>query len=124
MKESLILLFLGSLAGFLSGLLGIGCGVVIIPALMMWLGYSQTLAQGTTLVMMVFPVGALAAWAYYQQGQVQMKAALLMAIAFFVSGFFGAKAANVIPKEVLKKTFAIFLLLIALKMLFWDKPGR
>lgn len=124
MKESIILLLLGTAAGFLSGLLGIGGGVVVIPALMLLLGYSQTMAQGTTLLMMVFPVGALAAWAYWQQGQVQVKAALLMAVAFFVSGYFGAKAANVIPQETLKKTFAVFLILIALKMLFWDKTPR
>lgn len=87
----------------------------------MLLGFSQQLAQGTTLIMMVLPVGALAAWQYYQNGYVDIKAALLLALFFFVGGYFGAKFAVHIPELMLKRSFAILLILIALKILFIDK---
>lgn len=107
---------IGLLAGVLSGLLGLGGAIVIIPALVMFLGYSQQMAQGTTLLMMVLPVGALAAWQYYQQGFVDVKTALILGATFFVGGYFGAKFATHIPQETMKKVFAVVLLLIAAKM--------
>jgi uncharacterized membrane protein YfcA len=112
---------IGLLAGVLSGLLGLGGAIVIIPALVMLLGYSQQMAQGTTLLMMVLPVGALAAWQYYQQGFVELKTALILAATFFVGGYFGAKFAMHIPQEIMKKVFAVVLLLIAAKMWFGGK---
>lgn len=112
---------IGLLAGVLSGLLGLGGAIVIIPALVMFLGYSQQMAQGTTLIMMVLPVGALAAWQYYQQGYVELKTALILAATFFVGGYFGAKFAMHIPQEIMKKVFAVVLLLIAAKMWFGGK---
>ena len=112
---------IGLLAGVLSGLLGLGGAIVIIPALVMFLGYSQQMAQGTTLLMMVLPVGALAAWQYYQQGFVELKTALILAATFFVGGYFGAKFAMHIPQEIMKKVFAVVLLLIAAKMWFGGK---
>jgi len=112
-----IIALLGSIAGILSGLLGLGGAVIIIPAMVMLLGYSQQMAQGTTLMMMVFPVGAMAAYQYYQQGMVNMKAALIMAAFFFVGGYIGAKFATQIPQEILKKLFAVLLIVIAIKML-------
>ena len=87
----------------------------------MLLGYSQQMAQGTTLLMLVMPVGALAAWQYYKAGNVDVKTALILGIAFFMSGFIGAKFANQIPQEVLKKVFAVLLIVIAVKMLFLEK---
>ena len=112
---------IGLLAGVLSGLLGLGGAIVIIPALVMFLGYSQQMAQGTTLLMMVLPVGALAAWQYYQQGFVEIKTALVLAVMFFVGGYFGAKFATHIPQETMKKGFAIALMLIAVKIWFGAK---
>ncbi|CAN5330181.1 sulfite exporter TauE/SafE family protein [soil metagenome] len=112
---------IGIVAGLLGGVLGLGGAVIIIPALVMILGFSQQMAQGTTLLMLVMPVGALAAWQYYKAGNVDVKTALILGVAFFVSGFVGAKLANHIPQEMLKKAFAILLIAIALKMLFFEK---
>jgi hypothetical protein len=70
---------------------------------------------------MVLPIGALAAWQYYQQGFVDIKVALIMALTFFIGGYFGAKYATQIPQEILKKGFAVMLIFIALKMLFSSK---
>ena len=119
--QIIIIGLIGLAGGVLSGLLGIGGAIIIIPALVMFLGYSQQMAQGTTLIMMVLPVGALAAWQYYQQGFVDMKTAAVLAIAFFIGGYFGAKYAVHIPQETLKKAFAIGLVLIAVKIWFDGK---
>jgi hypothetical protein len=120
-QQPLTVALIGIAAGLLGGVLGLGGAIIIIPALVMLLGYSQQMAQGTTLLMLVMPVGALAAWQYYQAGNVDVKTALILGISFFISGFFGAKLANHIPQEVLKKVFAVLLMVIALKMLFFEK---
>lgn len=113
-----IISIVGIMAGILSGMLGLGGAIIIIPALVIFLGYSQQLAQGTALVMMVLPVGALAAFQYYQNGFVDIKAALIMALFFFIGGYFGAKFAIKIPQDILKKSFSVMLILIAMKMWF------
>ena len=114
--QLLITAAIGLVGGILSGLLGLGGAIVIIPALVFLLGFSQQMAQGTTLAMMVLPVGALAAWQYYQQGFVDIKTALALAVTFFVGGYFGARFATYIPQEILKKVFAVVLVLIAIKI--------
>lgn len=116
-----LIALIGIAAGLLGGMLGIGGAIIIIPALVMLLGYSQETAQGTALMMMVLPVGALAAVQYYQKGFVDMKAALVMALFFFVGGYFGARFATQIPQDMLKKAFALMLVAIAIKMWFFDK---
>jgi uncharacterized membrane protein YfcA len=113
-----VISLIGMAAGLLSGLLGLGGAIIIIPALIMLLGFSQQMAQGTALMMMVLPVGALAAFQYYQKGFVDVKAALIMAGFFFVGGYLGARFATNIPQDILKKSFAIMLVLIAVKMFF------
>jgi hypothetical protein len=113
-----VISLIGMAAGLLSGLLGLGGAIIIIPALIMLLGFSQQMAQGTALMMMVLPVGALAAFQYYQKGFVDVKAALIMAVFFFVGGYIGARFATNIPQDILKKSFAIMLVLIAVKMFF------
>ena len=114
----LLCLAVGLAAGVFSGLLGIGGGIFIIPVLVFLLGFSQQTAQGTTLAMMVPPIGLLAAWAYYKAGFVDIKVAGLMCIGFFIGGFFGAKFATVLSGVTLSRIFGIFLLLISLKMIF------
>ena len=116
LQNAAIIALIGVVAGILSGLLGLGGAIVIIPALVILLGYSQQMAQGTALVMMVLPVGALAAYQYYQNGFVDVKAALIMAILFFVGGYFGAKFATQIPQDILRKAFALILAAISIKM--------
>ncbi|WP_124640291.1 MULTISPECIES: sulfite exporter TauE/SafE family protein [Amniculibacterium] len=121
LNQILILLILGLISGILSGLLGIGGAVFIIPALAIFMGFSQQTAQGTTLMMMVLPVGFMAALQYYKAGHGDIKTAGILALAFFIGGYFGGKWANQIPQDILKKIFAVLLIVIAIKMLFFDK---
>ena len=110
-------LLLGLAAGILSGLIGIGGATVIIPALVLLFGMTQYMAQGTTLAMMVPPIGILAAWMYYQKGYVDLKVAGIMCIGFFIGGLFGAKLAVGIPENILRRIFGVFLLVISLRMI-------
>ncbi len=111
-------ILLGLVAGTLSGLVGIGGGILIIPALVYFFGFTQHQAQGTTLALMVPPIGLLAAWTYYAQGQVDLKIAGLICAGFFVGGYFGGKLAVGIPDVIMQRIFGGFLLLVSLKMLF------
>ena len=110
-------LLLGLLAGVFSGLLGLGGGIIVVPALVMLFGFSQHLAEGTTLAMMVPPIGLLAAWAYYSKGFVDLKVAGLMCIGFFIGGFFGAKFATAIPQAMLSRIFGAAMLIVSIKMI-------
>jgi len=111
-------LAVGIAAGILSGLIGIGGGIIIIPALVILCGFSQHLAQGTTLALMVPPIGLLAAWTYYKAGFVDMKVAAIICLGFFVGGLLGAKFATGIPDPILRKIFGGFLLVVSLRMIF------
>jgi len=111
-------LLLGLLVGVISGLIGIGGGVLILPALVLLFGMSQQQAQGTTLALLVPPIGILAAWTYYRQGYVDLKAATLICAGFVVGGWLGARFAVGLPAVVLRKTFAVALFLISLRLFF------
>jgi uncharacterized protein len=111
-------ILLGVVAGIFSGLIGIGGGIIIVPALVLLFGLSQHTAQGTTLALMVPPIGLLAALAYYKQGFVDLKIAAFICIGFFVGGLFGAKFALGIPETILKKIFGIVLLAVSIRMIF------
>lgn len=106
---------LGFTAGMFSGLLGVGGAVIIIPALIMLFGYSQKMAQGTTLALMVLPIGFLAAMEYLKAGFVNIKVGLIIALFFFVGGWFGGKIAIHLDSFWLKKGFAVLLLGVAIK---------
>jgi hypothetical protein len=114
----LLLIVIGIITGFMAGMLGIGGAIIMIPALVYFLGLSQQTAQGTSLAVMLPPIGILAAYNYYKAGQVNIKFALILAAAFIVGSYFGSKLAVNIPQPVLKKIFGVLLLLIAAKMLF------
>jgi hypothetical protein len=116
MMIALYLVF-GLVAGVLSGLLGIGGGIFIIPVLVFLLGFSQKMAQGTTLAMMIPPIGLLAAWAYYKAGFVDIKVAGLMCIGFFIGGLFGAKLATAISGVMLSSIFGVAMLVISFKFI-------
>jgi hypothetical protein len=118
LQNAVLIALIDSVAGLLGGMFGLGGAIIIIPALVMLLGYSQQMAQGTALIMMVLPVGALAAFQYYKKGFVDVKAAIIMAVFFFVGGYFGAKFATSIPQDILKKVFAVMLVGIAVNMWF------
>ena len=115
----ILYIILGIGAGVLSGLLGIGGGVIIIPALIFLFGLSQHQAQGTTLALMIPPIGLLAAWEYYKHGYVNLKVAIFVALGFFLGGLLGAKLAIAFSDKTLEKIFGGALLLIALKMIFF-----
>lgn len=113
-----LLLLLGLITGCFSGFLGIGGAIIMIPALVYFFGLNQHLAQGTTLALMVPPIGLLAAWQYWRNGHVNLHIAIWVAVGFFVGGLVGALLANRVPDILLRKIFGVFLALIALKMIF------
>lgn len=117
----LLLVLVGLAAGALSGMVGIGGGIIIVPALVYILGFSQFQAQGTSLGLLLLPVGVLAVWNYYKKGYIDVKVVLIMCVAFVVGGWLGSKFTLSLPQETVKKIFAVILLLVAGKMLFLDK---
>jgi uncharacterized membrane protein YfcA len=112
------LILLGLLAGFLSGLIGIGGAVIIIPALVFVFGYEQHLAQGTTIALMILPIGLFAVINYYQKGMVDIKTALLISLGFILGGYLGSLLALELSTMILRRILAIVLILISLKLLF------
>src|SRR5450432_106656 len=117
----LLLAVIGLAAGVLSGMIGIGGGIIIVPALVFILGFSQQQAQGTSLGLLLMPVGILAVLNYYKQGYIDIKVVGIMCITFVLGGWLGSKLALSMPQETVKKIFAVLLLIVAAKMLFLDK---
>jgi hypothetical protein len=113
----LSLLVIGLLAGLLSGLIGIGGGVIMVPLLLL-VGLSQHEAQGTSLTVLAVPVTALAAFTYYKEGYVDWRYAAIIAVCFVVGGYIGSKFAIQIEEKMLKKIFGVVLLLMAGKLIF------
>ncbi len=120
MAEILILLAAGLVAGFLSGLIGIGGGIVIVPILVYLLNMNQKMAQGTTLFMFLFPIGILGVYNYYKGGFVDYKTALIIGATFFIGSYFGSKTILAIDTKIVKQIFGAMLILIGIKML-WNK---
>ncbi len=110
-------ILIGLIAGAFSGLLGIGGATIIIPALIYIFKMSQKTAQGTTLALMVLPIGLLAAITYYKSGNVNLVVGLLIALGFFFGGLLGANIAVSLPNEILRKIFAAALILVGFYML-------
>ena len=117
-SSGLLYILLGILSGFLSGLIGIGGGTIIVPVLIIIFGLSQKTAQGTTLALLVPPIGILAAWTYYKQGYVDFPVAGLICIGFVIGGLMGARLAVNISNQTLERIFGIALLIISIKMIF------
>ena len=114
----LILIIIGILAGLLSGFVGVGGGMVIVPVLIYLLGKGQLEAQGTSLAVIMMPVGILGVMNYYKSGNVNIYFALVIAIAFVLGSYFGSKYALKVPEHKIKVIFGIFLLYIAIRMLY------
>ena len=112
------LLALGLAAGYFSGLVGIGGGVIIVPALVLLFGFTQYAAQGTTLALLVPPVGILAVWRYFQDGYVDIRTAAIICIGFVLGGYLGGSTAVAIPQETLRKVFGGLLVLLGIRMFF------
>ena len=116
--QLIILLLTGLVAGFVSGAMGVGGGIIIVPSLVFLLGLSQHEAQGTSLGVLVLPVVALGAWNYYKNGYLNVRFALVLIIAFVVGGLIGSQVAILLPDRILRKIFGGVVLVLALKMIF------
>lgn len=113
----LILIVIGVITGIMAGMLGIGGAIIMIPALVFFMGFSQQMAQGTSLAVMLPPIGIFAAYNYWKEGQVNLKFAMIIAVAFIIGSYFGSKIALNMPQAIMKKIFGILLLIVAAKML-------
>jgi len=113
-----LLLLLGFATGIVSGVIGIGGGIILVPALTFLFKLSQHQAQGTTLALMVPPIGLLAAWTYFRHGYVDLRIAAFVATGFFLGGLVGAQFACWLPDIVLRKVFGVALLAVALRIIF------
>jgi len=115
--QILVLVLIGLVTGGLSGLLGIGGGIIVIPSLVLLLKFSQKLAQGTSLAMLLPPIGLLAAYNYYKAGYVDVKTAIILIITFVIVSYISSYWAVNLPENVIKKIFAVFLIIYAIKIL-------
>ena len=115
------LLLIGLAAGILGGLVGVGGGLIVVPALIFFFGFSQHEAQGTSLGLLVLPVALLGMINYYRSGYVDFKVVGLLAVSFFIGSYWGSKWALKIPEDTVKKYFAILLFYTAFKMIGWEK---
>lgn len=114
----LILIIIGLVAGFLGGMVGLGGAIILIPALVLFLAMDQRMAQGTTVAIMLPPIGLFSAYNYYKAGYVNIRYALVIAIVFMLGAYLGSKLALNVPVATLKKIFAVVLALISVKMIF------
>lgn len=117
-NDILILALIGLSAGIVSGLLGVGGAIIIVPALVFFFGLTQHQAQGTSLGILLLPVGFLAFWNYYKQGYVNFKIAIVVALAFFIGGYLGSVLAVRLPERTLKIAFGILIVFLGLRMIF------
>ena len=117
MNTIIMLLLIGAFAGFLSGLIGVGGGIVIVPFLVYALSMNQKMAQGTTLFMFMLPIGILGVYNYYKEGMVDFKSALIISITFIVGSYLGSKTALAIDTKLVKQIFGAMIILIGIKML-------
>jgi uncharacterized membrane protein YfcA len=115
----LILLAVGLAAGFLSGMVGIGGGIIIVPVLVYFLGFTQHQAQGTTLFMFLLPIGILGVMNYHKQGYVDYKTALIICSTFVFGSYFGSKLSISLDQKTVKQIFGAIIILLGAKMLFW-----
>lgn len=115
------LLALGVIAGMLSSIVGIGGGIVIVPVLVFVFAMSQKMAQGTSLAMLLPPIGLFAVLNYYKSGYIDVKVAAILIVSFIVGSYFGSKLALNIEEALLKKIFGVVLMLVAVKYLFFSK---
>ena len=115
------LLLIGLAAGVLGGMVGVGGGLIVVPALVFFFGFSQHEAQGTSLGLLVLPVALLGMLNYYKQGYVDFKVVGLLAVSFLIGSYFGSKWAITLPQETIKKYFALLLFYTAFKMIGWEQ---
>ena len=119
METVLIILVIGVFAGAFGGFIGVGGGLIVVPCLVYFIGMSQHTAQGTSLAMMLPPIGLIAVYNYYKQGHVDFKVAAILCISFVAGSFFGSKIALSLPADQIKKAFGVMIILLGIKMVFW-----
>lgn len=119
----LILIIIGIIAGILGGMVGVGGGIIIVPALVYFLGFSQKMAQGTSLGILLLPIGLLGVLQFYKEGYVDWKVVVIISAGFFAGSYFGSRLALSLSQDTVKKVFAILLLVVAIKMLFFEHKG-
>ena len=117
-NEIVLLLIIGLLAGLVSGTLGVGGGIIIVPALVFFMGFTQHMAQGTSLAFMLPPIGFFAAYTYYKNSYVNIKFALILLIAFIIGAYLGSLFSVNLDAKILRKLFGFFMIIVALKMIF------
>ena len=115
----MVYILIGLVCGAAAGLLGIAGGIFLIPILVFAMGFSQKMAQGTTLAVLLPPIGLGAAYLYWRSGNVDIRAALFIAIGFFIGGFLGAEESTHLSSAVLQRLFGLLTLGVSIKMLFF-----
>lgn len=115
-NNMIIYLLIGIIGGFISGFMGIGGGIIMVPFMVFLAGFSQHLAQGTSLAVLSIPIVIFGAYQYYLQGNVNIKAALIIALFFSIGIYFGSKYAQSINPETLKIIFGFMIILVGIKM--------
>ncbi len=119
MQSILILLLVGLVAGILSGMVGIGGGIIIVPVLVYFLNFTQHQAQGTTLFMFLLPIGILGVMNYYKAGYVDFKTAFIIGTTFVLGSYLGSKFAISIDQKTVKQIFGVIIVLLGIKMIFF-----
>ncbi|UCG27237.1 MAG: sulfite exporter TauE/SafE family protein [Bacteroidales bacterium] len=119
LTQILLLLIIGLFAGMIGGSMGVGGGIVIVPSLVLLMGFSQHEAQGTSLAVLLFPVAILGVINYYRNNYVNFRFALILIIAFIIGSYFGSLISVNIPEKILKKIFGLFMLLVSLRLLLF-----
>ena len=117
----LVLVIIGLTAGMLSGLVGVGGGVIMVPMFVLFLGLTQHNAQGMSLAVMLPPVTFLAVYNYHKEGLIDWRMALIASAVFIIGGYFGSKIALKIDQTTLKKIFGVMMLIVSVKLLFFSK---
>ena len=123
MTTILLLIIIGLVAGTLGGMVGLGGGIILIPALILIMKLDQQTAQGTSIAIMLPPIGLFAVYNYYKAGYVNIKYAFVIAMAFMVGGYFGSSLALKLSPDVMRKVLSVVLVVIALKMFFSGKAA-
>ena len=116
-NEILILIIIGLSAGMIAGALGVGGAIIIVPALVYFFHMPQHMAQGTSLAILLFPIGILAFLTYYRQGYVNFKVAVIVMLAFVIGGYFGSILSVNLPEKPLKILFGVLMLAAGIKMI-------
>jgi uncharacterized membrane protein YfcA len=119
-----LLLLVGLAAGILSGLIGGGGGIIIVPALVLLFGFSQKEAQGTSLAILLLLIGIFSVYEYYQKGRINISYAVVVAMAFFIGSYIGSKFSITLNEQKLKRIFALTMMLLSIRMLFFERQKK